>query len=189
VVTKDGRERAVDAIICATGFQAAEAVAPFEVRGRRGRDLNEEWANGAEAFLGTTVAGFPNMFLIIGPNTGLGHNSMVLMIESQVAYVLSCIQTMRARRLKLVDVRRDAQARYNERLHARLAGTVWASGCTSWYQTTSGKNTTLWPGFTFEFRYRTRRFDPRDYELVAEGARETSRNGVTAYVQVDATAE
>jgi cation diffusion facilitator CzcD-associated flavoprotein CzcO len=170
IVTRDGVERPVDAIVLATGFQAAEAVSPFEVRGRGGRDLNEVWRDGPEAFLGTTVAGFPNLFLIVGPNTGLGHSSMVFMIESQVEYVLSCLKTLRGRRLKFVDVRPDAQAAYNAELQSKLTGTVWSTGCKSWYRTRTGKNTTLWPSFTFEFRRRTRRFDPAAYELVAEDA-------------------
>ncbi|HEU4407333.1 MAG TPA: NAD(P)/FAD-dependent oxidoreductase [Polyangiaceae bacterium] len=165
VVAADGRERPVDAVVLATGFQAAEAGAPFEVRGRGGADLGEAWREGPEAFLGTTVAGFPNFFMIVGPNTGLGHSSMVLMIESQAAYVLSAIGAMRGRGLSFADVRREAQARYNRELARRLPKTVWASGCASWYQTGAGKNTVIWPGYTWEFRLRTRRFDPRDYEL------------------------
>jgi hypothetical protein len=93
---------------------------------------------------------------------------MVLMIESQAQYILSCVQAMRGRGLKLLNVRADAQARYNERLRARLRNTVWVSGCSSWYQTASGKITTLWPGFTFEFRRLTRRFDARDYDTVPD---------------------
>jgi cation diffusion facilitator CzcD-associated flavoprotein CzcO len=170
VVTADGRERPLDALVLATGFTVAEFVLPFPMTGRGGRDINEAWRDGAEAYLGTTVSGFPNFFVIFGPNTGLGHNSMIYMIESQLNYAMSAIEAMRARGLKLVDVRPDAQARYNERIHARLTKTVWNTGCTSWYRTKSGKNTTLWPGFTFEFRLRTRRFDPADYELVGEDA-------------------
>lgn len=170
IVTKDGKERNVDAIVCATGFEAAEAVAPFEVRGRGGRNLNDAWKGGIEAYLGASIAGFPNLFLLLGPNTGLGHSSMVFMIESQVAYVLDAIETMRAHNLKLVDVRPDTQSKYNARLQERLADTVWASGCASWYRAHDGRNTTLWPGFTFEFRLRTRRFDADRYELVAKDA-------------------
>jgi cation diffusion facilitator CzcD-associated flavoprotein CzcO len=165
IVTRDGKERPLDLLILATGFEAAEAVAPFGITGRGGRDLNETWRDGAEAYLGATVAGFPNLFLLVGPNTGLGHSSMVVMIEAQIAYALSAIQTMRAQRLDLVDVRPEAQARYNEEIHRRLGKTVWASGCKSWYQTRSGKNTTLWPGLTVEFVRRTRAFDPGSYEL------------------------
>ncbi len=169
VVTRDGVERPVDALVLATGFQAAEAVAPFEIRGRGGCDLNEAWRAGAEAYLGTTVSGFPNAFMIVGPNTGLGHSSMILMIESQVQYILSCLQLMRSRRLQQVDILPEAQARYNRELQARLAKTVWSTGgCMSWYLTRSGRNTTLWPGFTFEFRYRTRRFDAENYKLANE---------------------
>ncbi|MGO8992444.1 MAG: flavin-containing monooxygenase [Polyangiaceae bacterium] len=169
VVTKDGKEHPLDALICATGFQAAEAVAPFEIRGTAGRELNEEWKDGAEAYLGTTVAGFPNLFLLVGPNTGLGHNSMVFIIESQIQYVLDAIRTMRDKKLKSVDVRQDAQRDFNEGLQARMAKTVWSTGgCKAWYSTRDGKNTTLWPGFTFEYRYRTRWFDPAPYHLVPE---------------------
>jgi cation diffusion facilitator CzcD-associated flavoprotein CzcO len=169
VLTSDGKERPLDAIILATGFQVAEHVAPFEIEGREGRSLQTEWRDAAEAYLGTTVSGFPNLFFITGPNTGLGHSSMIEMIESQIAYIRDAIETMRRDGLKLVNVRSGAQARFNARIHARLAGTVWASGCKSWYRTRSGKNTTLWPGFTFEFRRRTRRFDPGPYELVPLG--------------------
>jgi cation diffusion facilitator CzcD-associated flavoprotein CzcO len=161
-------ERTLDALVLATGFEAAEHVAPFEVRGRGGHDLNERWRDGAEAYLGTAVSGFPNLFLLVGPNTGLGHSSLLFMIESQIAYVLSALATMRARRLKVVDVRADVQNGYSARIHERLKGTVWSSGCSSWYQTRSGKNTTLWPGFTFEFRIRTRTFDPSAYQLSAD---------------------
>lgn len=170
VLTKDGKERPLDALVLATGFHAADAVAPFTVRGRGGRDLNDAWRDGAEAYLGTTVSGFPNLFLIVGPNTGLGHSSMVFMIESQIAYIHGALRALDARHLRLLDVRRDAQERYNQRLQGRLANTVWSSGCSSWYQAKNGRNTTLWPGFTFEFRMRTRRFDPRDYELVPEAS-------------------
>jgi cation diffusion facilitator CzcD-associated flavoprotein CzcO len=165
IVTKDGVEHAVDAIVLATGFEAAEAVSPFEVRGKSGRELNAEWQRGPEAYLGTSVSGFPNLFLLVGPNTGLGHSSMILMIESQVRYIVSAIRTMRDQGVKLVDVLPEVQERYNTELQAKLPRTVWASGCKSWYQTKSGKNTTLWPGFTFAFRHRTRRFDPADYEI------------------------
>jgi cation diffusion facilitator CzcD-associated flavoprotein CzcO len=169
ILTRDGVEHAADAIVLATGFQAAEAVAPFPVRGRGGRDLDEAWRDGAEAYLGTAISGFPNHFMIVGPNTGLGHSSMIFMIESQIAYILDAIQTMRRDGLRFVDVHADAQALYNRRLTERLARTVWnTGGCSSWYRTSNGKNTTLWPGFTFEFRLRTRRFDAERYERVPE---------------------
>ncbi len=170
VVSRDGQSRPTDALILCTGFKAAEDAAPFPVIGRGGRALAAEWHEGAEAYLGTTVAGFPNLFLLVGPNTGLGHNSMVYMIESQVAYVMDALATMRREGLSALEVRRDVQDRYNARVQRRMARTVWASGCKSWYQTASGRNTTLWPGFTFEFRARTRRFDPAAYLTTARPA-------------------
>jgi cation diffusion facilitator CzcD-associated flavoprotein CzcO len=162
--TKDGTEREVDTLILATGFQAAEAVAPFDIKGRGGFDLNEAWRTGAEAYLGTTVAKVPNMFFLVGPNVGLGHSSMVFMIESQVRYVMDCVQTMLREGLKTLEVREDVQRRFNQMLDERLEHTVWNSGgCASWYKTRSGKNTTLWPGSTVEFRRRTRHFEPSEY--------------------------
>lgn len=165
ILTTDGVLHKVDALILATGFQAAEAVAPFSLRGRGGLDLNDAWQQGAEAYLGTAVTGFPNLFFIVGPNTGLGHNSMIYMIESQIAYILSAVRTMRSRKLRQVNVRPHVQERYNRKLQERFPRTIWTSGCVSWYQTRSGKNTTLWPGYTFEYRLKTRRFDPQSYEL------------------------
>jgi len=168
IATCDGQERQIDAIVLATGFDAAEQKAPFDVRGRAGQDLNEVWREGAEAYLGTTVSGFPNLFLLVGPNTGLGHSSMIFMIESQLAYVMSAIETMRSRQLRMVHLLPEVQRQYNDRIQNRLKGTVWSSGCTSYYRMRgSGKNTTIWPGFTFEFRMRTRRFDVASYETAS----------------------
>ena len=178
IVTKGGTERPVDAIVFATGFEAAEAGPPFSIKGRGGRELADAWKDGIEAYKGMSVTGFPNLFLIIGPNCGLGHSSMIYMMESQFEYIVDAVRVMRDRRLKYVDVRADAQAQYNEWLQARLAKTVWnTGGCKSWYLTRSGKNTTAWPGFTFEYRLRTRRFDAGKYELVprVEASREAGR--------------
>ncbi|WP_394837325.1 NAD(P)/FAD-dependent oxidoreductase [Pendulispora rubella] len=165
IVTDDGREVPVDAIIYGTGFAVHEYIGPVQIRGRDGADLATAWKDGAEAYLGTTISGFPNLFMLTGPNTGLGHNSMVYMIESQVHYVMECIKLMRERSLSFVDVREDLQKQYNESLQNRLKGSVWSTGCASWYLNEQGKNTTLWPSFTFAFRARTRRFVPADYEL------------------------
>jgi cation diffusion facilitator CzcD-associated flavoprotein CzcO len=168
VVDRGGDRHPVDAIVFGTGFHAAEAAAPFEIVGRSGRRLDDTWTQGAEAYLGTVVAGFPNLFVMTGPNTGLGHNSMIFMIESQIPYVLGALRALRRERLRWIDVREEIQARYNRRLHTRLSRTVWATGgCASWYQTSSGKITTLWPGPTFEFRARTARIDLADFERAA----------------------
>ncbi|AYV56874.1 NAD(P)/FAD-dependent oxidoreductase [Leptospira kmetyi] len=166
IVTQDGVEHPIDALILATGFQAAEAMAPFELKGLGGLDLNDAWKNGAEAYLGTTVSGFPNLFLIVGPNTGLGHSSMVLMIESQINYTLQCILSLRKKRLKFINVLKEAQDKYNQSIQKRLEKSIWnTGGCVSWYRTKSGKNTTLWPGFTFEFRLKTKSVNLSHYEV------------------------
>jgi hypothetical protein len=103
------------------------------------------------------------MFFIIGPNTGLGHSSMVLMIEAQVAYIMSCVRTLEAKKAKQIEVKSEIQISYNKEIQSRLKDTVWNSGCVSWYRTSSGKNTSIWPGFTFEFISRTKKVNPIDY--------------------------
>lgn len=159
VRTADGALHRLDALVLATGFEAAETKAPRGIRGSGGIALDDAWAHGAQALLGTTVPGFPNLFFVVGPNTGLGHNSMVLMIESQIRYVLDALDRLDRAGARVAEARRDAFEAFNAELHSRLPRTVWASGCTSWYQTASGRITTLWPGSTIEFRRRTRRFD------------------------------
>ncbi len=170
VVTQDGALRPLDVLVHGTGFAVQEYLGTTEILGAGGVSLRDAWKNGAEAYLGTTVSGFPNLFLLGGPNTGLGHNSVVYMSESQVQYVMGALAHMTAQNVASLDVRPDVQARYNARLAERLQRTVWSSGCESWYQNDQGRNTTLWPGFTFEFRARTLRFDPDSYRA-GEGAR------------------
>ena len=165
VLTQDGAQHNVDAIVLATGFQAAEGVSRFDVKGKDGLDLNEAWRDGAEAYLGTSIAGFPNMFLVVGPNTGLGHSSMLLMIEAQVGYIMQCLKLMREKNAKSADVKKEVEKKYNEQLQSELAKTVWQSGkCMSWYQNKNGKNVALWPGFTFTFMQKTKKFEADKYE-------------------------
>ncbi|MDR6373427.1 flavin-containing monooxygenase [Paraburkholderia caledonica] len=167
IVTQDGAHHAADAIICGTGFQFNGFGAPFEVTGIGGADLRALWLrDGPEAYLGTSIADFPNFFMIAGPNTFLGHNSMIYMIESQVQYIGDCLRVLRERNVRAMDLRRDVQREYNARLQKNMQRSVWSSGCHSWYQTGSGKVTALWPGFTFSFRKRTRRVRPRDYRFL-----------------------
>jgi cation diffusion facilitator CzcD-associated flavoprotein CzcO len=130
------------------------------VHGRGGVALDDAWCSGAQALLGATVPAFPNLFLLVGPNTGLAHNSMLLIIESQIRYVLDALDRAGQR---VLEARRDAFESFNAELQARLPRTIWASGCHSWYQTAAGRITTLWPGSTIEFRRRTRRIDPAHY--------------------------
>ncbi len=167
VLTKDGKQKDVDAIIIATGFQAAEEVSRFAVKGRNGIDLNEAWRDGAEAYLGTTVSGFPNMFLVVGPNTGLGHSSMILMIEAQVNLIMESLKAMKQKKAKFIDLKKNVQQEFNKEIQEKLSHTVWQNGgCHSWYQMKNGKNVTLWPGFTFTFMQRTKKFEEEKYEIV-----------------------
>lgn len=160
----DGTTLQADALIYGTGFAATDPLPAGVVFGVGGQDIADAWRDGPEAFLGTTVHGFPNLFVLMGPNTGLGHSSMIYMIESQIAYVLQALALLQKRPDAALEVKPERQAAFNRRLQQRLARTVWAlGGCRSWYQHASGKNTALWPGFTFGFRWATARFRERDY--------------------------
>ncbi|MEO5878056.1 MAG: NAD(P)/FAD-dependent oxidoreductase [Streptosporangiaceae bacterium] len=160
IVTEDGTVHEVDTIIFGTGFQSTAFLAPMRITGRDGRELTEAWKSGAEAYLGLTVHGFPNLYLLYGPNTNLGHNSIVYMLESQFRYVLACLATGRT-----LEVRADVQSRFNRELQRRMRGTIWTSGCTSWYQTAEGRHVNNWPGYTFVYRRATRRPDPADFSI------------------------
>ncbi len=166
VVGSDGSRAEVDVILLGTGFSASDLLTPMTVTGRGGRDLHEQWAGGAEAYLGMSVAGFPNLFVLYGPNTNLAHNSIIYMLESQFAYVRDAVRRIARGRADALDVRVDVQERFNTTLERRLEDLVWDTGCSSWYLTGSGRNTLNWPGLTIEYRYRTRRLDPGDYEVL-----------------------
>ena len=164
VVTRDGVEHPADCLILGTGFQATDPLPRGVLFGRGGLDILEAWRDGPEAYLGTTVSGFPNLFLLMGPNTGLGHNSMVYMIESQIHYVLGALAAMDASGARALDVLPAVQNRFNRAIQQQLQQTVWQQGgCQSWYMNAAGKNVVLWPGATWRFRLQTRHFDPRQY--------------------------
>jgi cation diffusion facilitator CzcD-associated flavoprotein CzcO len=165
VAFEDGTEREADAIVFSTGFQVTEMPSGHLVRDGEGRTLHDVWAGSPQAHKGTAVAGFPNMFMLLGPNTGLGHSSMVYMAESQINYVLEALREMDQRGAHAVEVRKDAENAYNEDLHQKLEGTVWNTGCASWYVDQHGRNVTLWPDWTFAFRRQTATFDSDSYEL------------------------
>lgn len=166
IVTADGEERELDTIVLATGFHVTDFPTARRLRGRDGATLRGAWDPTAHAYLGTTVAGFPNMFLLVGPNTGQGHTSLLYMIESQIAYVVDALRAMGERGLASVEVRPEMQEAYNRELQARMGGSVWvAGGCKSYYLDSTGRNPTIWPGFTWRFRQRTARFRPEDYLL------------------------
>jgi cation diffusion facilitator CzcD-associated flavoprotein CzcO len=163
LTTADGQEHKADVIIYATGFNAIESVTSLHVAGRDGRKL---LPGSLEAYQGITVAGFPNLFLLLGPNTGQGHSSAVFMIESQIQHVLSCLHLLSADKATTIEVSEDAQRRYNDALQRRLRRAVWSEGgCRSWYLDAAGVNRTLWPGFTFEYWARTRRARRADYAV------------------------
>jgi cation diffusion facilitator CzcD-associated flavoprotein CzcO len=165
VVTTDGVRHPADCLIFGTGFQVADPFPRGLVRGRGGVDIVDTWRDGAHAYLGTTLPGYPNFFMIVGPNTGLGHNSMVFMIESQVEYILRALQTMQAERTAAIEVRPQVERRYNDQIQQKLGRAIWSTGgCKSWYlDPKTGKNTTLWPGFAYAFRRATRTFNMADY--------------------------
>lgn len=164
IVTDDGVERPTDTIVLGTGFKVTDLPAAGLIGGRDGLVLRDAWRDGMAAHLGAAVADFPNLYLLAGPNTGVGHTSMVFMIESQLAYVLAALRHMDERDLGVLEVRGEVQERYNAALQEQMAGTVWTrGGCASWYLDARGRNTTLWPDFTFRFRRETAAFDPRDH--------------------------
>lgn len=165
IVTGSGEERPVDVIIYATGFDVEHAYGPIELRGREGRSFAQALEEGAGAYKGATVAGFPNFFMITGPNTLLGHNSMVYMIESSVRYAVDGVRQVLQGRLHSVEVQPEVQSAYNRTLQRKLKGTVWHTGCKSWYLDSRGRNLVIWPGFTFHYRHLTRRFDIGSYTV------------------------
>lgn len=166
VITADGTHYPVDAIICGTGFRASEFLSPMTITGRSGRTLNDAWQSGASAFKGITVSGFPNLFMLYGPNTNLAHNSIIFMLESQFRYVLDALQALAKYPGSAMDVRQDRQDRFSNLVQSGLKGSVWDAGCTSWYLDANGKNTVNWPGFTFTYRFATRHIDTADYQFI-----------------------
>ena len=159
-----GRERAIDAVVCATGFDTTHLLSSLTVQGVGGRTLAEAWADGPQAYRGVTVAGFPNLFLLLGPNTGTGHTSTLLYIEPQVDFIIRAMQKVQEAKAQTIAVRDEVQVQHNAELQTRLAGSVW-SHCRSWYRVDGGKITALWPGFTKEYVQGLKAPDWRDYEL------------------------
>lgn len=171
VLTTDGTLHEASTIIFGTGFNVQKYPFADRVRGRAGRSLADTWKTGMTAHLGTTVAGYPNLFLLQGPNTGLGHTSVITMIESQIEHIVNALRHMSARGMSSVEPRPEAQAAFVAHVDERMRGTVWTSGgCASWYLDERGRNSTLWPGFTFTFKRRVEPFDAREYIVRAGGA-------------------
>lgn len=168
IVTEDGVEREVDVIIVATGFHTTDLPIAHRITGRGGVRMSDHFAeHGMQAYKGTAVNGFPNLFFVVGPNTGLGHSSMVFMIESQVAYVVDAISHLKTRGVVSAEPKAEVQAEFVDDLQARMKRTVWSvGGCASWYLDDHGRNVTLWPRATFTFRRLLQSFDADSYELV-----------------------
>jgi cation diffusion facilitator CzcD-associated flavoprotein CzcO len=161
VVDATGRLHEVDVVIYATGFETKSFAGETAITGLEGLSLAQAWRHGPEAYLGITVSGFPNLFMLYGPNTNLGHNSIIYMIEAQVGYVLQALAQERP-----LAVRREAMAAYNDQIQAELAHTPWAGACTSWYKTPEGKILNNWPGSAQAYAEAVARFDVEAYEEI-----------------------
>lgn len=170
--TADAALHEFDTIIYGTGFQVVDYLSAMRITAG-GRELNAVWKDEVRTYLGITVSGFPNLFLLMGPNTGLGHNSMIFMIEAQVRYAVQAIAAMQRFRLASIDVKPTAERAFRDEMGKKLRGTVWTSGCNSWYMAPDG-DVLVWPGFTFDYWRRTRRLDLRDYEVRALAQAENS---------------
>lgn len=164
VTLADGEEIPLDVIVYATGFEIERPLGHLELIGRNGVNMAEAWGRRPRAYYGATMPNFPNFFMMVGPNAGLGHNSIVFIIESELRYVLSALELIRDRGLTL-DLAPASMAAWLAEIDRRSATSVWESGCRSWYLNSAGENFTLWPGSTLEYAWRTRRFDPAAYRL------------------------
>jgi cation diffusion facilitator CzcD-associated flavoprotein CzcO len=165
VRTRQGELVAADVIIYATGFQATDFLAPMTITGAGGRSLRDEWQAGARAYLGVAVSGFPNLFMLYGPNTNLGHNSILVMIEAQVGYIIDAIRQLDARAARHLDVKREVMDAYNGWLQQDLAKSVWAADKQSWYKLADGTITNNWPHSTIRYRRLLRRADLGAYQV------------------------
>ena len=178
VRTADGVVHEADVLVYGTGFRATELLVPMTVRGRRGAALAQTWRHGAWAYLGITVPGFPNMFLVYGPNTNLGANSIVFMLESQARYVVRAVRALAGRPGVALEVKAEVAARYDAALQRRLGRSVWTR-CASWYRNAAGRIVSNWPGTVSQYRMRTRALDLTDYRaiLTRDGASSPSSPG------------
>ncbi|MEV0294042.1 NAD(P)/FAD-dependent oxidoreductase [Nocardia sp. NPDC050710] len=171
--TAEGVEHRADCIVFATGFDVSKTGTPIPIAGRDGRVLAEEWARGAYAYKSVAVSGYPNLFFTFGPNSGPGHNSALVYMEAQIDYLVRAIETILDRDLRMLDVRRDRQDRYNAAIQRKLTATTWNSGCRSWYLTEDGFNATMYPGFATQYVGQLRALDLDDYHVVPSGASTT----------------
>jgi cation diffusion facilitator CzcD-associated flavoprotein CzcO len=179
VVTKDGVERPADCIILGTGFVVDPRVymKDFPCTGLGGRALIDDWKDMAQSHYGVFTAGYPNMFQLVGPNTGLGHNSIIFMIECQAKMIIDAIRMVREKGADYIDVKPDVQAAWNKKVQEGFRDTVWTTGCSSWYQSAEGGNFVLWPFSTWKFWLETRKLPEADYNVVKCGATHRPKTG------------
>jgi cation diffusion facilitator CzcD-associated flavoprotein CzcO len=164
--TLDGQHLDVDLIVWSTGYDATDGVISYPVTGKHGRQLKDVWAQYPRAYLGTSLPDFPNLFIVTGPNTGIGHTSALFIIESQMNYILGCIRALKKQGLRSIEVRPEAERTYTEMIHREMERTVWKSGgCHSWYQSKSGHVIAMFPGFSFSYYRLTRALKPADHIL------------------------
>ena len=176
IETVGGESYRVDAIILATGFRTTEMLEPIDVQGRGGARLRDTWHRSASAYLGMTVPEFPNMFILYGPNTNVAHNSVIYMIESQIRYVVQAVQLLRETPGRCMAVKESVYAAFNRHLQQKLRRSPWTTGCRNWYVNEGGKVVNNWSGFTFTYRYQTRRVRAADYEWSDTRPPEVNRN-------------
>ena len=165
--TSDGVEHRLDCIVFATGYDVHLDGPPYPVTGLGGRELADDWAGHAQAYKSISTHGYPNLFFTTGPNSGPGHNSLLVYAQGQIGYAVRAITTILDEDLRYLDVRADVQRRYNERMQARLARTTWMSGCASWYLTDDGFNASMFPGFATQYLRQMATFRTQDYTLAA----------------------
>ncbi|MCL4106034.1 UNVERIFIED_CONTAM: hypothetical protein GTU68_058340 [Idotea baltica] len=165
VVSVDNIDRSVDVLIYGTGFNASEFLSGAQFYGSEGKSIHDAWADGAEAYRGVCTAGFPNLFMLYGPNTNLGSNSIIFMVERQVGYVVSCIDKILSHKLTSLEINRSAMQSYNDRMQGQLADTVWVSSCDSWYKNAAGKVVNNWPRSTVAYWWHMRSPDFSDYDM------------------------
>ena len=164
IISEDGVEHELDLIVYSTGYDATDGVISYPVVGRDGKTLSDAWSDYPRAYLGTSAPGFPNLFVVTGPNTGIGHTSALFLIESQMSYIMGCIQNVEKRNRKVIEVKAEAEQKYTDHIHDEMTKTVWQSGgCNSWYKSKSGKVIAMFPGFSFTYRRWARNFKPVDH--------------------------
>jgi len=164
IITQDGEEHLFDLIVYSTGYDATDGVISYPVIGRKGKPLSDVWSDYPRAYLGTCVPKFSNLFIVTGPNTGIGHTSALFLIESQMNYIMKCLNQLDKRKKKVIEVNKDAEEKYTTKIHQEMERTVWKNGgCNSWYKSKSGKIVAMFPGFSFTYRRWANNFKPNDH--------------------------